>query len=381
MNFIYSDFSIADIIVLIFYVLGVYQLIQKVSILGRKFKHLFYWLAVLHFCITFLYPLLTGPADSGYYFKMAKNMNTWVLRGQADYFIFFLTYPLIHLFKLSYIGCMYAFSFVGLLGWYFLLKVIYAATKSVWHKWYYILLLPQFHYWTCALGKDSLIFWGICMVVYSWYFHKSFLHYCLPFIVIGYIRSPILMLLVISYSVSFFLKSKTSVFVKGLVAGGLFVGVIALMPAVEKRLGISDIRSVDSLQKYIEVQEGYNQEGGGAVNLQGANIVVKIFSYIFRPLFFDVRNVLQLEASFENLVWVCMFIFILKHFKKKYLLWCPTLAFLLMWVAQGSILNNLGIAMRQKMMFFPMFYLLFVQILYDIKLARNRALNVCRRKN
>lgn len=381
MNFLLSNLSINDIIVIIIYIVYAHQLNQKVGVMGKKFKRLFSWLIVIHFSLTYLYPLLGGTADSGYYFKLAKKMDAWALQGQADYFVFFLTYPLVHLFKLSYLGCMYVYSFVGLLGWYFLFKVVYAATKNVWHQWYYILLLPQFHYWTCALGKDSLVFWGICMVVYSWYFHKSFWYYCLPFIVIGYIRSPILMLLVISYSISFFLKSKTSVFVKGLVVSGLFVGAIALLPAVEKRLGVSDIGSMDSLQKYIKVQEGYNQEGGGAVNLQGANTVVKIFSYIFRPLFFDVRNVLQLEASFENLVWVCMFIFILKHFKKKYLLWCPTLAFLLMWVAQGSILNNLGIAMRQKMMFFPMFYLLFVQILYDIKLARNRALNVCRRKN
>ena len=167
------------------------------------------------------------------------------------------------------------------------------------------------------------------MVIYTWYFHKSFLYYCLPVITIGCIRSPVLMLMGGAYSVSFLIKSKASIWVKGAVTCVLFVGAIMLMPAVEKRLDISDLGSAESLQNFVEKQESMNQMSGSALDLQGANIIVKIFSYIFRPLFFDARNVLQLEASFENLVWLCMFIFILKHFKRKYLLWFPTLGFLI----------------------------------------------------
>lgn len=386
MNYLLSILSINDIIVMILYIVCAQQLNQRVGIMGKKFKGLFSWLIIIQFLLTFLYPILAGfTTDSRLFFGLAQVKVGWGMNGPTggvdNDFIIFLTAPLVHLFQLSYLGCMYVFSFMGLLGWYFLLKVVYAATKGIWHQWYYILLLPQFHYWTCALGKDSLIFWGICMVIYTWYFHKSFLYYCLPVITIGCIRSPILMLMGGAYSVSFLIKSKASIWVKGAVTCVLFVGAIMLMPVVEKRLGISDLGSAESLQNFVEKQESMNQMGGSALDLQGANIIVKIFSYIFRPLFFDARNVLQLEASFENLVWLCMFIFILKHFKRKYLLWFPTLAFLLMWMAQGSILNNLGVAMRQKMMFFPMFYLLFMQMLYNTKLARNRALNVCRRKN
>ena len=334
--------------------------------LDEKWGQLFQWMVVIHFVVTIAYPLLASKGgDSVYYYYLAKNTDEWLLQGQSGKFIVFLTYPLVHFCLLSYIGCMYVFSFIALFGWFFLLKTIYSVVNGAWFKCFYLLLLPQLHYWTCALGKDSLIFWGICMVVYAWYFHKSLIYYCLPCIVIGYIRSPVLMLLIVAFAVSFLIKSRVSVFIKVIFCAGMLVGGIAFMPMVEERLGGTDISSINSLQTYIESQEAYNQIGGGAVDMQGANIFVKIFSYLFRPLFFDARNVLQLEASFENIAWLFMFVFIIKHFRLKYLFWFPTLAFLLMWVAQGSVLNNLGIAMRQKIMFFPMFYLLFIKIFYE----------------
>lgn len=367
MNVVFNGFGLPDIIVIFLYIIGAYQLRDNTVIIGEaRYEKLFSYCVIIHFIVTFLYPLVVSVSDSTGYFNEAVRMMTWKLDRQAR-LVVFATYPLVHIFHLSYIGCMYVFSFIGLLGWYYLLRIVYEIAAGKWHKWFYLMLMPQLHYWTCALGKDSLIFFAVCVIMYAWFFSKSFFYYIIPCFIIGNIRSPILMLMVIAYAMSFMLQSKASLFLKLTICIGLFAGTIAFMPMVEQRLGGTDITSASSLQNYIEAQVAYNQGGGSSVDLRNANIVVKIFSYIFRPLFFDARSILQLEASFENLIWLSMFIFIVRNFQWKYMLWFPTLAFILMWFAQGSVLNNLGIAMRQKMMFFPMFLLLFMQILYDTR--------------
>ena len=159
---LFDTFSIADVIIIIICIFCAYIMGQKFLIHGKKFFWLFISLAFLHYLIT-PYNALTG-VDSADYYRSAGELNEFIL-GQRGVLVESITWFLIHYLKLSFLGCNFFFSLLGLLGWYFLVLVLIDICKQ-WSKWFLFLLLPELHFWTCFLGKDSLIFFSICAVVY-----------------------------------------------------------------------------------------------------------------------------------------------------------------------------------------------------------------------
>jgi hypothetical protein len=97
--------------------------------------------------------------------------------------------------------------------------------------------------------------------------------------------------------------------------------------------------------------------GGSYVDITNANIVVQLFTYLFRPLFFDAVNIVQIIASFENLIYLFLFTILLSPKFIYYVIRGNTilLRFCLLYFALGSLVlamstPNLGTAVRQKNM-------------------------------
>ena len=105
-----------------------------------------------------------------------------------------------------------------------------------------------------------------------------------------------------------------------------------------------------------------------ANNEQINNFVYKIFTFWFRPLFFDGLGVLGFLASFENLFCLIMAFQIIKWLIKSWSGWngyfkISLFAFLLGSVILAQITGNLGIALRQKAQLMPFFFILYLKAL------------------
>ena len=361
---IFEDINAADILISVACIFCAWFLCRKIQLFGKKFFWFFSALCTIHYLLTPYNAL--GANDSIIYYSHASELSGFVL-DQQGVFVESVTWMLIHYLKLSFLGCSFFFSLIGLLGWYFFVLVLIGISKH-WSKWFLILLLPELHYWTCFLGKDSLIFFSICAIVYIWYFQKSFLYYIIPCIIIGYIRAPVLLVVLAAFALNYLFQSKIH-FTRKILLGVLsLVAISIFLPMAVEQTRMEEF-DMENVEDYISRNERYHQdeEFGSSVDMQDQPIYVKMFAYQFRPLFYDAKGALQLEASFENACWLLLFMLICFRFKRRYILWFPFLAYIALWVSQSLGLNNLGIAMRQKMMFFPFFITLFFQTLYDSK--------------
>ena len=107
-----------------------------------------------------------------------------------------------------------------------------------------------------------------------------------------------------------------------------------------------------------------NVEGGAGIDLKDANLIVKWFSYMFRPFVFEARNPMFLVSALENLVWLYIFFIIIRglffdKIKTNYILWSYIGIILTCTLPLAYTLANFGISMRQKIMIFPFFLILF----------------------
>ena len=108
---------------------------------------------------------------------------------------------------------------------------------------------------------------------------------------------------------------------------------------------------------------------------------LKLFTFWFRPLFIDSPNMLGMISSTENLLYLLLFMKILKWDFVKFLKKSPALVkmsftiFFMTSFAMTFVMSNLGIIMRQKSM--VMYFLFFVIYYY---LAQKKYINIVRRR-
>lgn len=367
--------TILDISVILMYIIGVVALAQKFRNISTKFVRLFLLIGITHLFFTFVYYFYTlnNVADSiGYYRRVLFLFDSWSETfGQGTTFIYFTLYPLVKFLGLTYFGSFFIYSFFGLLGYFYLQKVLLHIAKNEWTNWFYLLLLPNVHYWSVAVGKDSLIFFGISLLFYLYFFKKKWFLYIFPLLLIAFIRLHVLFFIIMSFGTMQVLLNKkinipTKIVVFIFLAGILYL----LFPFLMARVGFVDTESIIS---QFEDLAGQKVEGGSSVYMGDKNLLVKWLSYMFRPIFYDAFNILSLIVSFENVVWVVLFGVVFKNFFKKIsseyreIYWLSFFAIFFITIPAAYLLYNLGLAVRQKTMIIPFLLTIVFLSLFKIK--------------
>ena len=359
-----SFISATDILSLVFF-FGIALLLSKRA---RGGKRLFSSLTLLHLAMTLFYYFYSlrvpdGSDSTVYYLTVLTYSEGWmsVLNLQyATSSIHFLCYPLVHLFGLHYFGCFIIFSLIGLTGWTLILEVALDLVKPFrTSRWTYLLLLPQLHFWTCAIGKDSVCFLLISLIIYAWHFKRSLWLILLAIVPLAIIRVHVAGVVAVAFLLATMLsKRRYNLFTKAFI---IAVSVVGFIFAFDRFLETTKSESVLEAASYAESFTETYSETGSFVDLSNSPIIVKMGAYLFRPLFFDARNILTLEASVENLLWLAfvftMLALLFKRKKRFSIDWgqlgFPLLSALFLLVGLSYGLSNLGIAMRQKTMIFP----------------------------
>jgi hypothetical protein len=110
---------------------------------------------------------------------------------------------------------------------------------------------------------------------------------------------------------------------------------------------------------YLEELQGFRTDAATYVDFGNLPAPLKIFSYLFRPLFVDAPNFALALFSLENFIWLLLAITL---FHKNFFAWFIkeklALQFCLIFILLGAYilshgLSNFGIIMRQKMMLIP----------------------------
>ena len=363
---IYSEINILDYVLILLYVLYILKQFSVYTKINRKISVFSLVMGLLHFIITFAsYGFILGSvADAKHYYSESMSITDWGLSylSNGTSFIIFLNYMLVQWFHLSFLGCFLVFSFISYLGCLKLFEVIIDLTDRNYNITYLLLLLIGTHFWTVSLGKDSLMFYSMCCLCYNIYFDKPKSHYILPLLLVGLIRLHVLIFVLVGGGVSYVftnkkIKMQTKFIFVGLVLGALLV----LIPFFLKEIAVTNFSDIEGkLQNSMNA----NLEGGAGVDMKDSNLIVKWFSYMFRPFIFEARNPMFLVSALENLVWLYIFFIIIKglffdKIKTNYILWSYIGIILACTLPLAYTLANFGISMRQKIMIFPFFLILF----------------------
>lgn len=373
------EYSLLDFALALLFMIIVLVMSDRLAKENKRYFMLFLGVGFLHLLMTIAFYFLSrdiGNDAVGYYYEASYSYTNWGdTFGQGIYFIYFLVYPLVKYLGLTYFGCFLIFSFLGLVAFYKLFKVYSHLFNNEWSNWFYLLLLPNMHFWSVAIGKDVLMFYGFTMVLYTYYFKKPVLNYIVPLLLLGFVRIHVLFFFFAGTVIAqLFFNKEMKLYVKALLLSIISGIVLLTLPFFLELVGAGKDETV---AKRLTMFEAKQFEGAStSENMHNANILYKGFSYLFRPLFYDVHSVLSIVASFENLLWVLMCYTIVKYYQlknvprlKKYF-WYGVIIIICVILPSVYTLNNIGIALRQKHMISP--FLLFVFYIAILNKAADR---------
>lgn len=358
----------------------------------RVLTRLFYYHLALA-TVYYVYALFNPSDSNAYYYKVQIFLrgSDWLdFYGTSTVFIEFLAYPLIHYLFFTYEACMVLFSFFGFLGFCFFYlffeeNITYRPKIFRFDGIQFFLFLPNAHFWSASLGKGSIIFLG--MGLYFWSLGKlgqRKLALLLGLVIIYHVRPHILLIVLISTLIAFLLSSKGVSPIYRLLS--LLVGVVILVNIfsnVVQMVGLEeDITNVTSLSaRAFELTKATS-----GIDISNYNFFEKLFTFIFRPLFFDAPGILGLIISVENLVYVILaltlFDFKIFEFFRKgpFFVLAALFAFITVSIALAQITGNLGLAIRQKSQVIFLFFFLILKFMEYKKIVQLKGQQTLRKR-
>lgn len=226
-----------------------------------------------------------------------------------------------------------------------------------------ILFLPNFHFWSAGIGKDTLSFYVACLAFYVLLdLKKRWYVFIIPGILLYLVRPHILLFILAGLAASFLLKSKLFAFQKAIL---IIIGFIIFIPFLNSVLDFAKIdeASLEAFDQFSSHKSTALSNAGSGVDLGALPYPLQVLTFLYRPLFFDAKNIFALFASVENLIWLVLSINFLRNkplkvFKNSnYLILGGFLYWIIGALAFAPVMSNLGIIIRERNMFLPGFIL------------------------
>lgn len=323
---------------------------------------------LLFVCLFTFYILTFGGDSTGYWnytFQQlgGKNGSMFDYYGLSTTFPLFINYIPSRVLGLSYFTGNFLYGTLGFLG----LRFVYILfCKSILYNAKIIgvkmlpglFFLPNIHFWSAGIGKDTLCFFGIAWFLYAFQnYRKHILALALSFAIVFHVRPHIGFLMIISTALALLFTNKVKVFYKILFASFIAFVFLLVYDKLLAFLKIEDV-SVASIQNLADKRvDALNHASvGSAIDLASYSPPYRFFTYLYRPLFFDAHNIVSLLSSAENLIYLVITFLGIRFFSIKYLrrlpLWLMsgTFMFLFTTIIFANSLSNLGIIMRMKNM-------------------------------
>lgn len=289
-----------------------------------------------------------------------------ILNQKGTFFMYALNYIPANTFNLSYMSGTILYSFIGYIGLIFF-YIVAVQTIPNNSKLFNIRLfpalffLPNLHFWSVAVGKDTLCFF--CIGLFMFALLKVFRR--LPLLLFSLllsflVRPHVALFLMLAFSLAYLFNSSVSVFNRIIISLALLGIGIAVLPKVMSYAKIEEtsIQDLDQFAKNKAASLG-GEHTGSSIDVSSYPLPLKVFTFLYRPLFFDARNVAGLVASAENFILFYLTFYVFKNkpiytFRKAPFILKGMLFFLIIGaLAFSSTLGNLGIMIRMRNMFLP----------------------------
>ncbi|WP_206367163.1 hypothetical protein [Sphingobacterium sp. SGG-5] len=337
--------------------------------------------------IGFYFVTNNGGGDAWGYWHAGRGLS-WetamplLSEAKGTYFMHGFNYFFSGFLGLGFFANTCVYAFLGFWGMLYFYRIAYEQvplnSRFQGLKLFpFLFYIPMLHFWSSGIGKDTLLFWSIGMFAYGLLnIPKRFLLIAFGFLFAYAVRPHVAFLLVAAFGTAYILDGRTSMGKRLFLGAIMFAGAIVILPTVMDYVKIEEI-SVESIESYSDNKAGLlsRSHTGSSVDISGYPPPLKWFTFLFRPLFFDINGVPALVASFENLLLLLIFFKVMRNkpveaFRKApFVIKGLTLFLILGTVLMSGALGNLGVMIRMRNMFLPgmMIYFLWVLSYAQVK--------------
>lgn len=285
---------------------------------------------------------------------------------QGTFFIQAFNYIPAKILDLSYFTGTMMYSLLGFIGltyFYILAKeqVPYNSKLKRYYLFPALFYLPNLHFWSCAVGKDTLLFFCIAIFMYGILNPTKRVVMIAVGLILAYLVRPHMALFILmAYGMAYFFTTKVSR-VKRILFFFFIIGItIMILPSVMEFVKVEDT-TVQSFDQFSQKKSGLlsGNKVGSAIDISAYPFPLKVFSFLYRPFFIDGTSIPAIIASFENLVLLILSIRVLRNkpletFRKAPFVIQGMVYFLIIGVlAFSQSLGNIGIMIRMRNMFLP----------------------------
>ena len=332
---------------------------------------------------------IQGDAIGYWRVPKAYTMETFkegLFNGEGTMFMYAFNYLFSNLLNMSYFSNTLLFSLFGFMGLTFfyivaLQTVPYNKIISGYVLFPLIFFLPNLHFWSSGVGKDTTLF--LCIGMFTYGLMKPFQR--IPLLVLAgllsmAIRPHITLFLMVGFGLAYVFGGKVSPAQRIIFSAAMIAVGLAILPSVMEFAKIEEA-SAEGFDKFATGKAAVlsRSSAGSAIDISSYPFPLKVLTFWFRPALFDVRNLNGLIAALENLLLLMVFI--------KAMCTSPIRAFkaapfvikgLVIFLVVGTLafsqsMGNMGIMIRMRNMFLPgmIIYLMWI-FSYEQQLLRNR---------
>ncbi len=335
-----------------------------------------YWFHTLFCIIYYVFQMFSRSDSQDYYLRPQQNYATWFSAYDTGTpFIDFVGYPFINYLGFTFEMMFVLFAYLGYWGFVYF-YVYFKENIKYKHKFLgmeligLLMFLPNMHFWTVSLGKGSFIFWGLGMVMYGLSQLKTRkAHLIIGLLIIYHVRPHVFLFMAVGIVVGLFTgKQKVPMWQKLLVFGASVGAMVLLYDKIMAFSKIDGDNVMQSFNQFSAVRAYELSKAGSGIDISNYPLVLKLFTFWFRPLFIDSPGAMGLLVSFENMLYLAL---TAKLFQKGFIKFLRTgsallktsaVIFLATSFALSNTMSNMGIIIRQKSMI--MYFLLFVIVMF-----------------
>lgn len=319
---------------------------------------LFAWHTLL--CIFFAYYVLVNGGDAFAYFMRAKFDHVAFDFG-TEYVVWLTSFPVS--WGMTYWSATFLYNVIGAVGLTFFFAAINESKVLTEAGWFakllgiLCLLLPSLSFWTSGIGKDAIAF--LAVGIFLW----ASLHIgrrqpaavAAVLIMLG-VRPHMAALMVLSVAAGTVFVAEIRATVRFSAAA---LGTAAAVFAVPFALVYAGTTQFTSLEDYISDRQETNLGGGSSVEISEMNPVMRLLSFMYRPLPNEAAGLDQLAASLDNVFLILLtLVGLVALYRAGFIQTFRRYSIASLFGAGGVILlsqvtANLGLASRQKWMAVP----------------------------
>ena len=332
---------------------------------------------------------IQGDAIGYWRVPKAYSMETFkegLFNGEGTMFMYAFNYLFSNLLNMSYLSNTLLFSLFGFMGLTFFYLVAvqtvpYNKIISGYVLFPLIFFLPNLHFWSSGIGKDTTLF--LCIGMFTYGLMKPFQR--IPLLVLAgllsmAIRPHITLFLMVGFGLAYVFGGKVSPAQRFIFSAAMIAIGLAILPSVMEFAKIEEA-SAEGFDKFAQGKAAVlsRSHTGSAIDISSYPFPLKVLTFWFRPALFDVRNLNGLIAALENLLLLLVFIKAMRTSPIRAFKAAPfVIKGLVIFLVVGTLafsqsLGNMGIMIRMRNMFLPgmIIYLMWI-FSYEQQLLRNR---------